>query len=231
MFYTHCMNRDELEKLPTSPKAAKAIGSRIYFSGKLCRDNHLSPRQTSSMRCVECRRLATVRDREKLNLTSRVYYRANREEIIASQQRRRQENGNAWQRKYRDANRDSLAEANRKWKADNPERMRANNALRRARKAQATPIWVSPPYRRRESDADRARYAAIRARMQAEMQAFYDEAERLEQLTGIPRHVDHIIPITHPLHCGLHVPWNLQVLTCEENCRKHNRLPEAAEKA
>lgn len=35
-------------------------------------------------------------------------------------------------------------------------------------------------------------------------------------------HVDHIIPINHPLVCGLHVENNLQLLTPQENREKWN---------
>ncbi len=36
--------------------------------------------------------------------------------------------------------------------------------------------------------------------------------------------IDHIIPINNPNICGLHVPWNLQYLTPEQNRLKGNRF-------
>jgi hypothetical protein len=52
------------------------------------------------------------------------------------------------------------------------------------------------------------------------MQWFYDEARRLTKETGVRHVVDHISRLNGAHSCGLHVPWNLQVLTDSDNKRK-----------
>jgi 5-methylcytosine-specific restriction endonuclease McrA len=46
----------------------------------------------------------------------------------------------------------------------------------------------------------------------------------LTKLTGERYVVDHIVPLISDEVCGLHVPWNLRVITQEENLRKSNKL-------
>jgi 5-methylcytosine-specific restriction endonuclease McrA len=54
---------------------------------------------------------------------------------------------------------------------------------------------------------------------QDEILTIYIEAQEL----GPNYHVDHIIPINGKDVCGLHVPWNLQIITASENMKKSNK--------
>jgi len=75
---------------------------------------------------------------------------------------------------------------------------------KRRKRWQATPPWVTP-------------------KMRQTIRAAYSRASELTKATGTVHHVDHIVPIQGDGVCGLHVPWNLRVVTALENLRKGNR--------
>ena len=85
----------------------------------------------------------------------------------------------------------------KRWRIENPEKVRSNKrfsqANRRALKLQACPTWVD----------------------RSEISKIYEECP-----PGY--HVDHDVPLNHPLVCGLHVPANLNPIPAEENLRKSN---------
>ena len=118
---------------------------------------------------------------------------------------------------WRQLNLERLKENNRKWWASNPQKnvtkmrrwqkanpfkVSAQKAKRHARRLQACPKWVA----------------------NADLQAIYLQCRKLTKETGIEYHVDHIIPLVNPSVCGLHVPWNLRIVSAEENLRKSNRF-------
>lgn len=54
-------------------KEAKALGIKMYFTGKLCKRGHISDRYTSIGRCVEC-----------VRANQTVYYEQNKTKILKS---------------------------------------------------------------------------------------------------------------------------------------------------
>ncbi len=63
----------------------------------------------------------------------------------------------------------------------------------------------------------------LTAEMLSEIKDIYARRQEISNVTGVEHHVDHIVPIQGIDVCGLHVPWNLQILTAEENLRKSNK--------
>lgn len=92
-----------------------------------------------------------------------------------------------------------------KWATENKGKRQAITRGYQASKLNATPKWVTKD-------------------MFLEIERYYLEAVTITEKTGILMHVDHMVPLQGKTVCGLHVPWNLQVLTAIENCAKHNKL-------
>jgi hypothetical protein len=85
------------------------------------------------------------------------------------------------------------------------DKWRALVARRRTRLVAATPKWLTEDERWMMREAKKL-------------------AQHRTIVTNIPWSVDHIIPLAGKDVCGLHVPWNLQVIPTEQNKSKGNRV-------
>lgn len=81
---------------------------------------------------------------------------------------------------------------------------RKRAALRDRRNRQATPKWLTKEHKQQIADT-------------------YELMRDCRAVTGEDYHVDHIVPLRGENICGLHVPWNLQVLPGYVNITKSNK--------
>ena len=107
-------------------------------------------------------------------------------------------------RKYHKDNRDRILAYQRHWRKVNPDKVAEARFSRRDNFQKARPEWLTPE-------------------MEKRVEEVYNLARDCRITTGEEYEVDHIIPIKAKGICGLHVPWNLQVLPKDVNRAKSNR--------
>jgi hypothetical protein len=190
--------------LPKTRAEAKAIGATHYFTGEPCKHGHIAPRKTKGA-CVECLKVEWQQSADKRADYFRQYNQ--REDV--------RERKHEW---YQD-NRDQVIAAastrpahvkreyQEAWKERNLLWVRADTKARRRKHRCATPPWLTQ-------------------RQKAETRELYKVAITMSKTTGEQYVVDHIYPLRSEVVCGLHVPWNLRVITQQENLGKSNALPD-----
>lgn len=101
---------------------------------------------------------------------------------------------------YRLQNAEKLKQQNYLWRLENPEQWKL--IKRRAE--------------RRRHQKKKSGYEGVKI-INLVVDMIYDFRDVCTKITGIEHHVDHVIPLSKG---GLHVPWNLQVLTAHDNLVK-----------
>lgn len=132
------------------------------------------------------------------------YYTKNRERILNSYHQTKDARKPVGE-KWREANKEHLSNYSKEYRKAIKDKVAFWNGTRRALKIKATPPWLS------QDQLDQIAY-------------YYTLSKDAYILTGEDHHVYHIIPLKGRNICGLHVPWNLQVLSKSENLRKGNKF-------
>lgn len=197
----------DITDLPKTRAEAKASGAAYYFTGEPCKHGHIAPRKTKGA-CVECLKVEWTQAAKN---RADYFRRYNQREDVKDKKHDWYQENRAQviaaastrpahvKREYRNA-----------WKAANKMQIRADTKARRRKHREATPLWLS-------------------RRQKSEIRQLYQIAITMTQTTGEQYVVDHIYPLRSDVVCGLHVPWNLRVVTQEENLKKSNSLPADSE--
>jgi hypothetical protein len=195
----------DYSQYPTTRTEAKAVGAKYYFTGEPCKYGHIALRKTKGS-CLECLKNEWREGNEKRADYFRSYNQS--------------EAGKKAKKSYYAKNKETVIaraqartdEEKRRYrlthKINNPEMYKELVNIRRKRFRQATPKWLS-------------------AEQKMEIRLKYRLAIELSRQTGIRYAVDHIVPLLGESVCGLHVPWNLTVITQDENLKKYNKLLDA----
>lgn len=103
------------------------------------------------------------------------------------------------------ANKDKEKASVKAWQQANKGKRQAYCAKREAKKLNATPPWLTKEH-----------FHSI--------ELYYLAAKWVQSILKEKIHVDHIVPLQGENLSGLHVPWNLQLLTANENLVKSNKI-------
>ena len=196
----------DTSNLPKTRKEAQETGSKYYFTGEPCKHGHIAPRKTKGA-CLECLKLEWERGSKTRAEYFRQYNQSDagqkaKREYYARNKEMVIEKAASRSPEYRQALRNKHKEAN-------PELYKELVNMRRRRFRQATPKWLS-------------------AAQKMEIRLQYRMAIEMSRMTGTRHAVDHIVPLQGAEVCGLHVPWNLRVITQDENLKKSNKLVDPA---
>ena len=191
-----------MDNLPTTREEAKKTGSKYYFTGQPCKHGHIAPRKTKGA-CTECLKI----EWKQSNTTRAEYFRQYNQSDAGIESKQ------AYYRRNKDAviaraisrpTEEKQAYRNA-WKQANADQVLADNKVRRRKHREATPPWIT-------------------RKQKSEIRQLYQIAITMSKTTGERYVVDHIVPLRSEVVCGLHVPWNLRVITQEENLKKSNKL-------
>ena len=110
----------------------------------------------------------------------------------------------------------------------NPKSQASPEVQRKAALKRYHKLKDSVEYKESRIGVDRNKNAKRRLRMNTQMTKDYaEEINRIYKECPVDLQVDHVVPLNGKFVSGLHVPWNLQYLSPEDNNKKSNKFTDS----
>lgn len=175
-----------------------------------CKSCDKKYREENKEKTSKKKKLYREENKEKITKQKKEYYQKNKDKILQQKKQHYIENRDIileQKKEYSKENQDKIVKYKKQHYIENKEYYLANRSKYRASKLQATPSWLT------EEQLE-------------EILNIYKFRQKISDETEVLHHVDHIVPLQGETVCGLHVPWNLQVIPASENLSKNNKFDE-----
>ena len=199
-----------------------------YFLGEKCNHGHNFGNQclrvnykSGSKLCYKCKRIRYlidyIKNEDIRKAKASLYYHSldegrkkTRINKTVERNKKNAESHDKSRKKYLKNNPEKRKESTKNYRQSHPHTVNALSSNRRAKEKKALPPWLS-----------KKAYIKINA--------IFKERQKIQNETGTQYEVDHIMPIDCKTSkcCGIHVPWNLEVITLTANRKKGNKLPSS----
>ena len=170
---------------------------------KLCKHCETEKELSEFSKHAGCKFGVNSKCKECVKSYYKKYYSENKQKILKSN------------KEWYENNKDLHQQFVKDWSYNNPDKIRKIHKRYRDKNKDKICYW-SAKRRSRMKNSTLENYLD-------EVKEIYKKCTFINMMCYRKYEVDHIVPLQGKNVCGLHVPWNLQILTKEDNIKKGNK--------